>query len=200
MLFAIFSERFNPYEKSDQAHVSGSNVPMQYVEFKVAQDPNYRPDTNILVNENLAPNWLIALMKRCWSHNTASRPSFSEILIELAAVKKGGESDSIVVYLLLKEHKEESEAQDCTLSDFSLTGLQRMVRTSKIFQEEQKRRQRNDKGRFDEYVVDFVIYLRDKTDKDNLLEICDDMHVKNDIHADDILIIAFNEGVGDDSA
>jgi len=187
LLYAVFSERFNPYHKGDAPLKSG----MQYVEFKVAQNPDYRPDTSVLLEEKLAPKWCIALMKRCWTHNPAERPEFSEMLKEFSSDERTSfvKSMSIVLYLKLKG-REDEDAEDCFLTDISMKGLKRMVRSSKIVRMAVQSRNEEDKTEdFDISVCDFHIFVQQKDDE--LLEICDDMNVKNDVHGDDVLLIEF---------
>lgn len=50
-----------------------------FIEQKVAQNPEFRPElpNTVSIPENL--QWIISLMKQCWAHESKQRPSFVEI-------------------------------------------------------------------------------------------------------------------------
>lgn len=48
------------------------------IEFKIAQDPNLRPDVTQL-NLSSDNEWIVNLMKQCWEDQSSKRPSFTQL-------------------------------------------------------------------------------------------------------------------------
>jgi len=51
-----------------------------YCEVAMAKDPNFRPQINAEFTEQPHLKWLIDLIHKCWSHESADRPSFAQIM------------------------------------------------------------------------------------------------------------------------
>ena len=72
MLFEVITNNFDPYG-SETSGAGSFNI-----DFKIANDSNFRPDIN---NTSIKPHiYLSNLMENCWNHNPKNRPSFEKII------------------------------------------------------------------------------------------------------------------------
>jgi len=188
LMYAVLTERFRPYnEENDPSD--------QFVQFKVANDPKFRPDISYIRSKGkkkLAPVWMVELMQKCWRANPSARPSFTKIMAILSAKskrkRKGAQKShhgkgKLLLYIKLEDMKDE-EAIDCILTDMSFKGLLRMVRMSGIAENMDGEPPAHS---FATFKVNFDVYKIQKNG--DRLEICDDLHVNTDLEKDDLLII-----------
>ena len=97
MIFEILFEVINPYRLLVNNDTSGSELLMG-IEIRVANNPNFRPVIpKSMVHIACAHPTLIELMKKCWQHDPAARPSFQEIVnvIELEQAVMGHHARSM---------------------------------------------------------------------------------------------------------
>jgi len=117
MMIEILTSKFNPYRKEGQEA-------MQFVEFKVANNPHFRPNLSLLPDD--APKWFENLIRMSWHHNAEKRPSFEEILRVLKSQESGvsSQSSSVVIYI------RRADEMDGNAEDFCL-----MTRTMRCLRE-----------------------------------------------------------------
>ena len=75
IIFSCLEENYTIY---------GENLTFN-LEFKVANDPSFRPQYK---HSHLFPTQIIQLSKLCWSHESQNRPSFKQIVKILNNVKE----------------------------------------------------------------------------------------------------------------
>ncbi len=76
-MFEVMTEILNPYK----------NVMFQ-VEQKAATDPNFRPIVPSKFADDLMYYEYIPLMKSCWQHDSANRPTALELLKKFESLKE----------------------------------------------------------------------------------------------------------------
>jgi len=116
MMFEILTCKFNPYRKE------GQELP-QFVEFKVAYNPHYRPNLSLLPNNG--PKWCENLIRMSWHHMAEKRPSFEEILNVLKS-EESSESTSLVIYIRRSDESDAS-AEDFCLMTRTMSCLRELV-------------------------------------------------------------------------
>jgi len=125
MIFEILTGKFNPYKKEGEGFT-------QFVEFKVANNPHFRP--NLLLLPKDVPHWIHNLLRSCWHHKPEKRPNFEEIMRSLKSEMES--SGSVLIYIRRIGESEEI-AEDFMLHNRTIEGLASLIQ--KNFGSEQEK-------------------------------------------------------------
>jgi len=121
LMFSVLTGEFDPYNQDSMQY--------EFVEFKVAHDPHFRPDLALLPRE--VPRGLHWVIGVSWDHDPIRRPTFqqiSEILeAERIRVEATRKKQKIVVYLRTEE-MDDNDADDNYLEERTMESLLSVVK------------------------------------------------------------------------
>jgi len=120
MSFEMLTGDFNPY--SSKMGKRGGQY-QQFLEFKVANNPFFRPDLERLAIGGL-PTTFGHMIGLSWDHDPTKRPTFAEIYKFLTG--EGALMDSMVVYIR-HAGEEDEDANDCLLPKRTIAELRKLI-------------------------------------------------------------------------
>jgi len=180
LFFCLLSEEYAPYKtRSNNASESSYSGTGQYLEFRVANNAEYRPNVEVL-DEELQESFIVNLMKECWSHLPEDRPTFERILevFEEERVRLEKEEGGLVVYVRRLTDKSE-EAEDLMLKRKSMEDLRRIIEEK--YEEE-----------LQEANTTCVIHFQHENGQ--FIELLDSKMVRRYVRSESVLLVIFYGG------
>lgn len=127
MMYEIIGDNFHPY---------GNDV--EFVEFKVANSPFFRPDLRALQ----CPKWIKNLIERCWQDNPEKRFLFEDIIRYLEEKNDEKKKQTLIVYLK-QSGEDDGDAIDFLLDDLTVKGLKELIWTKTLYGREMSEKEQN---------------------------------------------------------